>query len=191
MFKYNIMKYLFIDIRKSDEVYRKRFAVSTKYSTYNIPMNMIRFNDKNIIKHLEYVDEIYIVCQSGSRSKFIKDKYFSDYENIKVSKNLQFIKLKLGMNNVNLSGNKNVDVTVVGNNQFNLYNITRIIQLMLGSLILLLAGYTYFNIIKSKKNAKYINSIPLLILILFGIMAIINGLTSTCTISNVFIDYLN
>jgi hypothetical protein len=185
------MKYLFIDIRKSDEVYRKRFAVSTKYSTYNIPMNMIRFNDKNIIKHLEYVDEIYIVCQSGSRSKFIKDKYFSDYENIKVSKNLQFIKLKLGMNNVNLSGNKNVDVTVVGNNQFNLYNITRIIQLMLGSLILLLAGYTYFNIIKSKKNAKYINSIPLLILILFGIMAIINGLTSTCTISNVFIDYLN
>ena len=191
MFKYNIMKYLFIDIRKSDEVYRKRFAVSTKYSTYNIPMNMIRFNDKNIIKHLEYVDEIYIVCQSGSRSKFIKDKYFSDYENIKVSKNLQFIKLKIGMNNVNLSGNKNVDVTVVGNNQFNLYNITRIIQLMLGSLILLLAGYTYFNIIKSKKNAKYINSIPLLILILFGIMAIINGLTSTCTISNVFIDYLN
>lgn len=185
------MKYLLIDIRKSDEVYSKRFDISTNYSTYNIPMNMIRFNEKTIIKHLEYVDEIYIVCQSGSRSKFIKDKYFSDYENIKVSKNLQFVQLKLGINNVKLTENKNVDFTVIGNNQFNLYNITRIIQLQLGFLILLLAGYTYFNIIKSKKNTKYINSIPLIILLLFGIMAIINGITSTCTISNVFIDYLN
>lgn len=55
---YYIMKYLFIDIRKSDEVYSKRFAYSEKYSVYNIPMNMIRFNDRQIVKHLEYVDVI-------------------------------------------------------------------------------------------------------------------------------------
>lgn len=67
------MKYLFSDIRKSDEVYSKRFAYSKKYSVYNIPMNMIRFNDRQIVKHLEYMDVIYLVCQSGSRSKFIKD----------------------------------------------------------------------------------------------------------------------
>ena len=60
------MKYLFIDIRKSDEVYSKHFDQSQEYSFYNIPMNMIRFNADTIINHLEYFDEIYIVCQSAS-----------------------------------------------------------------------------------------------------------------------------
>ena len=50
-----IMKYLFIDIRKSDEVYSKHFDQSQEYSFYNIPMNMIRFNADTIINHLEYV----------------------------------------------------------------------------------------------------------------------------------------
>ena len=54
------MKYLFIDIRKSDEVYSKHFDQSQEYGFYNIPMNMIRFNAETIINHLEYVDEIYI-----------------------------------------------------------------------------------------------------------------------------------
>ena len=49
-------------------------------------MNMIRFNAQTIINHLEYVDEIYIVCETGNRSQFIKNKYFKDYERIKVSK---------------------------------------------------------------------------------------------------------
>ena len=94
------MKYLFIDIRKSDEVYSKHFDESQEYSFYNIPMNMIRFNTQMIIKNLEKFDEIYIVCQSSSRSQFIKNKYFKDNERIKVSKNLQFINLKYGVNNV-------------------------------------------------------------------------------------------
>ena len=50
------MKYLFIDIRKSDEVYAKHFGQSQDYSFYNIPMNMIRFNAQTIIKNLDYVD---------------------------------------------------------------------------------------------------------------------------------------
>jgi hypothetical protein len=49
-----IMKYLFIDIRKSDEVYSKYFDQSQEYSFYNIPMNMIRFNAETIINHLKY-----------------------------------------------------------------------------------------------------------------------------------------
>ncbi len=49
------MKYLFIDIRKSDEVYSKHFDQSQEYSFYHIPMNMIRFNAETIINHLEYV----------------------------------------------------------------------------------------------------------------------------------------
>ena len=102
------MKYLFIDIRQSDEVYQKRFGESPQYQFYNIPMNMIRFNAQTIINHLDYVDEIYIVCQSASRSQFIKDKYFSEYEKIKVSKNLQFINLKFGLNNVSLNENTTI-----------------------------------------------------------------------------------
>ena len=63
------MKYLFIDIRKSDEVYSNHFDQSQEYSFYNIPMNMIRFNAKTIIDHLDYFDTIYIVCQSANRSQ--------------------------------------------------------------------------------------------------------------------------
>ena len=102
------MKYLFIDIRKSDEVYAKHFDQSQDYSFYNIPMNMIRFNAQTIINHLDYVDEIYIVCQGANRSQFIKDKYFNDYINndykrIKVSQHLQFANFKYGLNHVSLN----------------------------------------------------------------------------------------
>ena len=41
------MKYLFIDIRKSDEVYSQRLDKSDKFSVYHFPMNMIQFNFKN------------------------------------------------------------------------------------------------------------------------------------------------
>ena len=97
------MKYMFIDIRKSDEAYSKHFDQSKEYDFYNIPMNMIRFNVQTIINHLEYFDEIYIVCQSANRSQFIKNKYFYNYKNIKVSQNLQFSNLKYGSNNVSLN----------------------------------------------------------------------------------------
>lgn len=181
------MKYIFIDIRKSDEVYSKRFGSSNAYSTYNIPMNMIRFNVENIINHLKYVEVIYIVCQSGSRSNFIKEKYFSNYENIKVNNKLQFKNLNIGTNHVKLSENETIETLIIGENKFNLYSITRIIQIMLGVVIVLLGGYTYIMIYKNKKY----NTLPLIILILFGIMALINGVTSTCNISNVWINYLN
>jgi len=180
------MKYLFIDIRQSDEVYSRRFKESNQYEVYNIPMNMIRFNRETIIKHLEYVDEIYIVCRSAKRSQFIKDKYFSGQDKIKVNQDLQFSKLEMGMNKVKLNNNKVIDVIVIGSNSYNIYNMMRIIQIMLGSLILLLGGYTY-NQIKNKN----VNRIPLIILLLFGLMALYNGLTATCTLSILLRDYIN
>lgn len=178
------MKYLFIDIRKSDEVYTKRFAYSQDYSVYNIPMNMIRFNKETISDHLEYVDEIYIVCSSSNRANFIKDKYFNDINNIKVIETLQFEKLKMGDNIVNLN-DKDINIKVEGSGSFNLYSIMRIVQLILGTLILTLGGYTY-----SKLNKKF-NKFPLIILLLFGFMAVINGLTSTCTMSEILKYQLN
>lgn len=180
------MKYLIIDIRKSDEVYNKHLVSSNEYNFYNIPMNMIRFNKDNIIKHLEYIDKIYIVCYSGTRSKYIKDKYFYDYKNIIVNNNLQFSNFNYGKNKIKINNEEHITLNVNGSNSFNLYSIMRITQLILGVLILLLAGYTYYLI----KN-KNINKIPILILLLFGVNALINGITSTCTMSIILKNYLN
>lgn len=179
------MKYILIDIRKSDEVFKKRI-VNNDYKTYYIPMNMISFNVDTIIKHLKWVDKIYIVCRSGSRSQFIKNKYFSDYSNIEVNNELQMINLNYGINQKKI-GNNILNINVIGSNKFNLYSIMRIIQIILGILILSLAGFTLYQINFSKK----ISSIPLIILILFGINSLINGLTSTCSLSKILINYLN
>jgi rhodanese-related sulfurtransferase len=184
------MKYLFIDIRKSDEVYSKHFDQSQDYSFYNIPMNMIRFNAQTIINHLEYYDEIYIVCQSASRSQFIKDKYFNNYEKIKVSKNLQFVNLNYGLNNVTLNEKTTMRINIVGSNSFNFYNVMRILQTVLGLIMILVGGYTFMQVGRNKLFSK-ISATPLIILVLFGGMVLYNGLTSTCSISILLTDYLN
>jgi hypothetical protein len=184
------MKYLFIDIRKSDEVYSKHFDQSQEYSFYNIPMNMIRFNAQMIINHLEYVDEIYIVCESASRSQFIKNKYFKDYKRIKVSKNLQFSNLQYGLNKVSLNENTDMKINIVGSNSFNYYNVMRIIQTIMGIVMLSVGAYTYIQLRRENLLNK-INGLPLIILMLFGIMALYNGLTSTCSISILLENYLN
>jgi hypothetical protein len=184
------MKYLFIDIRKSDEVYSRYFDQSQEYSFYNIPMNMIRFNAKTIINHLEYFDEIYIVCQSASRSQFIKNKYFNNDKRIKVSEKLQFSNLKYGLNNISLNENTNIRINIIGSNSFNFYSVMRIIQTIMGMIMLSVGIYIYIQLCK-EKLLKKINILPLIVLALFGSMAIYNGLTSTCSISILLEDYLN
>jgi hypothetical protein len=184
------MKYLFIDIRKSDEVYSKHFDQSQEYSFYNIPMNMIRFNAQTIITHLEYFDEIYIVCQSSNRSQFIKDKYFNDYKKIKVSQKLQFSNLNYGLNNISFNENTNMKINIVGSNSFNFYNIMRILQTITGLIMISVGGYTYIQL-RNEKLLKKINTLPLFVLVLFGTMSLYNGLTSTCSLSILLKDYLN
>jgi hypothetical protein len=44
----------------------------------------IIYNQRTIINHLKYINEIYIVCRSTQRSQFIKDKYFAEQPNIKI-----------------------------------------------------------------------------------------------------------
>jgi rhodanese-related sulfurtransferase len=184
------MKYLFIDIRKSDEVYSKHFDQSKEYSFYNIPMNMIRFNAETIIQHLEYFDEIYIVCQSANRSQFIKNKYFNHHERIKVNKKLQFSNLKHGLNNVSLHKNTSIKINIVGSNSFNFYSVMRIIQTIMGIIMISIGIYIYIQL-KNEKLLKKMNALPLIILVLFGTMALYNGLTSTCSLSILLEDYLN
>lgn len=183
------MKYLFIDIRKSDEVYSKHFDQSPEYSFYNIPMNMIRFNAETIVKHLEYVDEIYIVCQSANRSNFIKNKYFSNYEKIKVNENLQFSNLNHGMNTVSLNENTEIKIKIIGSNSFNFYNVMRITQTVMGTMMILIGLYIYMQLQRESTMKKI--SIPIFILVAFGSMVLFNGLTSTCSLSILLEDYLN
>jgi rhodanese-related sulfurtransferase len=183
------MKIIFIDIRKSDEVYSRHLDQSQEYSYYNIPMNMLRFNAQTIIDHLEYVDIIYIVCESSSRSQFIKNKYFSKYERIKVNKNMQFSNLKYGLNNVSLDKNINMKINVIGSNSFNFYNVMRITQTIMGIIMLVVGFYIYIKLIQEKILKKII--VPLIILGAFGLMVLFNGLTSTCSLSIILENYLN
>jgi len=64
----------------------------------------------------------------------------------------------------------------------------RILQLVMGTVILAAGGYTYLQL----KNKKIkINKIPLIILLIMGVNAIYNGLTSTCSLSTALMDKLN
>jgi hypothetical protein len=151
---------------------------------------MIRFNADTIINHLEYIDEIYIVCQSANRSQFIKNKYFNDYKRIKVHQKLQFSNLNYGLNYVSIDGNTDMKINIVGSNSFNFYNVMRINQTIMGIIMLSIGIYIYIQL-RKYKLLKKINILPLIILVAFGIMALYNGLTSTCTISFLLEDYLN
>ncbi len=178
-------KFILIDIRNSDEVLYKHFDSNKMNNFYNIPANMIRFNKKVILSHLDYVDLIYLVCNSSKRSQFIKNKYFSDEPRVVVDELLQFQNFnKSGEYNLVLKNNKNIKVFINGTFKYNFYNLTRIIQTILGSIMIIVGLYLL-------KNKKCNTNIPLYILLLFGINALINGLTNTCTISLVFKNLLN
>jgi hypothetical protein len=56
--------------------------------------------------------------------------------------------------------------------------------------MILVGGYTYMQLSKAKLLKK-INSLPLIVLVLFGIMVLYNGLTSTCSVSILLEDYLH
>jgi hypothetical protein len=66
----------------------------------------------------------------------------------------------------------------------------RIIQTILGIIMIFTGIYIYIQL-QNKKLLKKINILPLIVLIAFGSMALYNGLTSTCSISTIFEDYLN
>ena len=81
-------------------------------------------------------------------------------------------------------------INIVGSNSFNFYNVMRIIQTILGIIMLSVGVYLYIQL-KKQNLLKRINVLPLIILVLFGSMALYNGLTSTCSLSILLQDYLN
>lgn len=171
----------FIDIRNPDELMMKRL---TDNNYVNLPMNTIRFN-LNFIKLLTSAyDKIYIICHSGARSLFIYNKYFKDKEEFKkvhVNKDIQFLKLNDGKNIITTKSNKELIINVKSSNKFNFYNITRIIQFIMGIVLLLIV---LLLILDMRLTAS-------LIAIFFGLMTIFNSLTNTCTLSLLLRDLLN
>lgn len=188
-------KVIIVDIRNSDEVLSKHLDDKIMTNFYNIPMNMIRFNKNNILSHLQWVDDIYIMCHSSARSQFIKNKYFINEDRIKVNSNLQFNKFKNpGIYSVAVDDNNIVKVHIAGTFSYNIYNLTRLIQIMLGTIMVLCSTYILYNgkCHKSAKiSVKISVKISLYIILIMGLMAFINGVTNTCTISLLLRDYLN
>ena len=107
-----------------------------------------------------------------------------------MSEKLQFSNLKYGLNNISLNENTNIRINIIGSNLFNFYSVMRIIQTIMGIIMLSVGIYIYIQLCK-EKLLKKINILPLIVLALFGSMAIYNGLTSTCSISILLEDYLN
>ena len=178
---------ILIDIRRDSEVYNKRIdPVQFKEGgLYVIPMNMIRFNRETIVQHLKWVKEIYLVCDTGRRSTYIKNKYFADIPAIKVDPALQFTHLQAGTNKVTMANGVTLNIPVIGD--MGIYSLTRLIQIMLGTVIGLAAAVALYNLDRKCVISRY----ALIVILVFALMALFNGVTDTCTLSMILRDYLN
>jgi hypothetical protein len=183
--------FILIDIRNDSEVFNKHIdttqIANQNYTVYNIPMNMIQFNVVTIVNHLNWVKKIFLVCDTGRRSQYIKNKYFSTVPNIVVDTNLQMTHLQPGMNTITLTDNSASFVIPVKTQQ-GIYSIMRIIQIMYGVIFISCLGYVFYSLKSSKCS---VSRIPLYIGLLIASMALFNGLTNTCTMSMLLRDYLN
>jgi len=180
----NNTNYILIDIRNSDEVLNTHYDSSKMTNFYNIPMNMIRFNKETILQHLKYVNTIYIVCNSGNRSKFIKDKYFSNENKIVASKALSFNQFKKPETyNITTELNDTITVHITGQFKFNLYNMTRLVQLIMGTIMIITANALY--------NGCSSNKWALWVLILVGCNAVYSSITSNCFMAMLLKDTMN
>jgi hypothetical protein len=88
-----------------------------------------------------------------------------------------------------LDGKTFMRINIVGTNSFNFYNVMRIIQTILGIIMILVGAYIFIQL--RKENVFKRIMLPLIVLVLFGSMSLYNGLTSTCSISILLQDYLN
>ena len=178
-------KNILIDIRASDEVLTKRFDDSKMTNFYNIPMNMIRFNRRVILNHLEYVDNIYLVCSTSRRSKIIKDKYFPNEDRIKVNKALSFKYLPdvKGMHIVELGDGIVEKVYLTGTFGFNLYNMTRFMQVFVGTVMLICGLFLL--------KYKTVHFLIKTLLVGFGIVLLFSGITASCFMALLLQDYMN
>ena len=79
-----MVKNIIIDIREESELKEKNLeSDSVDFEIINIPMRHIQFN-LPYIKRSTDNGKVYLLCRSGTRAKTIKNKFFSNNDNVVV-----------------------------------------------------------------------------------------------------------
>jgi hypothetical protein len=89
----------------------------------------------------------------------------------------------------NKKGQQGLNINIVGSNSFNFYNVMRITQTIMGTIMILIGLYIYTQLQKDGAMNKI--RVPLFILVAFGSMVLFNGITSTCSLSILLENELN
>lgn len=176
----------FIDIRGSDEVLSNQFDPQ-HHRFINIPANHIRFNLdflRSIVQSGDY-SVIYLVCNSGRRSTMVYDKYFvndPDLSMITVNPSVSFKNFGKVDTITTISSENNLKIYTTSQSKslFNLYNMTRVIQLLMGSIMFIIGLYIV-------GLSKCICNVPVgWFLVVIGLFALYSGISGSCVLSRVF-----
>ena len=155
---------LLLDIRNQDEIDTVMYNNNNNNNnnkTYKmvlyIPANNIKYNLDFLSQHFKEYDNVHIICRSGTRSKKIKDKYFMKHDNVSVaSKHFDTLE------NEYVQKFPGIHLSLV-----------RKIQIISGSIIVLLFGLLFFH-----NNVKYI-------FLLFGFVMIYVGISGNCFMASI------
>lgn len=119
------MKLLYLDLRNNDEIEKIRFKKEYANVGY-IPADIIKYNLEYLENEFNKYDEIILICSTGYTSNIIKNKYYSNNDNIKVaSKHFDDFDIIKEKNNIIYSDGYHM-------------NLTKKVQLISGSIILLI-----------------------------------------------------
>ena len=77
-----MVKNIILDVREESELKEKHLETdSVELEIINIPMRHIQFNIP-YIKRLADNGKVYLMCKSGTRANKVKNKYFSNNDNV-------------------------------------------------------------------------------------------------------------
>lgn len=122
---------LLLDVRNYDEIANVKYNdIDNKYNQIlYIPSNEIKYNTEFLNNYFTNYDKIDIICNSGNRSKKVKDKYFLSNDKV---------------NNVEINFNKLDNKYIIRSEEINL-SLTRKIQIIIGSILLVLFIFSLYN----------------------------------------------
>lgn len=146
---HNYENSLLLDIRNYEEV--KYQKINNEHFHFKlilyIPANMIQFNLIFLQKAFKNFDKIFIICNSGSRSKLIKNKYFKNNKQVIINE-FQF---------------NNLDKKYIITYHKKIFSNTNKIQIISGIIIIFIFLLSFFF-----KYSKFLFIIYALIMIYVG-----------------------
>lgn len=150
---------LLLDVRNQDEIDSIRYNMNDKKykRVVYIPSTLIKYNVDFLLDCVQHYNNIYIICKSGARSTKVKETYFMDHSNVHVN-SVHFNTLE--------------DEHTIQSGEWHL-SITRKIQIISGSIILLL-----FSLVLFYNKVKYM-------FLLFGLVMVYVGLSGNCFMSSI------